>query len=225
MNKPIAFVILAHPDDEAFGPAGTIALLSREYEVYLLCATKGEKGENHSVKKGSIFDIREKELRNSASILGIKDVYFLGIKDGELRNNMYHEVADKIQVYVDKLNPSLFITVEPHGVSGHLDHIAISFISTFVYRRSSAVKEIWYNCIDRIQSVGTRDYFVYFPPGYKNEDIDKTVDVSSVWDKKVAAIKAHESQQKDVNRILLQMNALYILRGFKKVEFFLVSKK
>ena len=225
MNKPIAFVILAHPDDEAFGPAGTIALLSREYEVYLLCATKGEKGENHSVKKGSIFDIREKELRNSASILGIKDVYFLGIKDGELCNNMYHEVADKIQVYVGKLNPSLFMTVEPHGVSGHLDHIAISFISTFVYRRSSAVKEIWYNCIDRIQSVGTRDYFVYFPPGYKNEDIDKTVDVASVWDKKVAAIKAHESQQKDVNRILLQMNALYILRGFKKVEFFLVSKK
>jgi len=94
-----------------------------------------------------------------------------------------------------------------------------------VYRRSPAVKEIWYNCIDRIQSVGTRDYFVYFPPGYKNEDIDKTVDVASVWDKKVAAIKAHESQQKDVNRILLQMNALYILRGFKKVEFFLVSKK
>lgn len=223
--RKTAFVILAHPDDEAFGPAGTIALLSQEYDIYLLCATKGEAGENHSSKKGSIFDIREKELRNSASILGIKDIYFLGMKDGELCNNIYHTVADKIQVYVDKLNPSLFITVEPHGVSGHLDHIAISYISTFVYRRSPSVKEIWYNCIDRIQSVGTRDYFVYFPPGYKNEDIDKTVDIASVWDKKVAAIKAHESQIKDAKRVLLQMNALYVLRGLKKVEFFLVSKK
>lgn len=225
MKKPVAFVILAHPDDESFGPGGTIALLSQTHDVYLLCATKGEAGENHSSKKGNIFDIREKELKKSATILGIKDVFFLDFKDGELCNNTYHKVADKIQAHVDKLKPSLFMTGEHHGISGHLDHIAISFISTFVYRRSPSVTEIWYNCIDRIQSVGTRDYFVYFPPGYKAKDIDKTVDISSVWDKKILAIKAHESQQKDAKRILLQMKALYVLRGFKKVEFFLVSKK
>jgi len=225
MKKPVAFIILAHPDDEAFGPGGTITILSQTHVTYLLCATKGEEGENHSTKEGDIFDIREKELKKSAEILGIKEVFFLGFKDGELCNNLYHKIADKIQMYVDKYKPSLFVTAEPHGVSGHLDHIAVSFISTFVYRRSPSVKEIWYNCIDRIQSVGTRDYFVYFPPGYKAEDIDKTVDISSVWDTKIAAIKAHESQQKDSKRILVQMNALYILRGMKKVEFFLVSKK
>ncbi len=225
MKKLIAFAIFAHPDDESFGPSGTIALLSQTHDVYLLCATKGEAGENSSHKKGTIFDIREKELKKSAEILGIKEVFFLGFKDGELRNNIYHQVADEIQKYVDKLKPSLFLTVEPHGVSGHLDHIAISFISTFVYRRSPSVKEIWYNCIDRLQSMGTRDYFVYFPPGYKNEDIDKVIDVSAVWDKKIQAIQAHESQIKDGKRILLQMNTLYILRGFKKQEFFLVSKK
>jgi len=225
MKKPTAFVILAHPDDESFGPGGTVALLSKTHDVYLLCATKGEAGENTSSKKGNIFDIREKELKNSAAILGIKDVYFLGFEDGELRNNIYHNVADKLQPYVDKLKPSLFLTTEHHGISGHLDHIAISFISTFVYRRSPSVKEIWYSCIDRLQSVETREYFVYFPPGYKTEHIDKTVDISSVWNKKIAAIKAHESQQKDAKRILLQMDALYVLRGFKKVEFFLVSKK
>ncbi|PIY69371.1 hypothetical protein COY90_00990 [Candidatus Roizmanbacteria bacterium CG_4_10_14_0_8_um_filter_39_9] len=223
--KPIAFAIFAHPDDEAFGPSGTLAILSETHDVYLVCATRGEAGENHSGVKGNIFDIRERELRASATILGIKDVFFLGFKDGELCNNLYHKVAEKIQNLVNKFKPSLFVTVEHHGVSGHLDHIAISFISTYVYRKSPTIKEIWYNCVDRLQSVGTRNYFVYFPPGYKTEDIDKTVDVSSVWNKKIAAINAHVSQQKDGKRVLIQMKALHILRGFKKYEFFLVSKK
>ncbi len=223
--KRTAFAIFAHPDDEAFGPSGTLALLAQEYNLYLLCATKGEAGENHSDKQENLSSIREQELIKSAEILGIKKVFFLGFEDGTLCNNKYHTVADEIQKHVDALQPSLFVTVEHHGISGHLDHIAISMISTFVYRKSPSVKEIWYSCLDRIQSVGTRDYFVYFPPGYKAEDIDKVVDISSVWDKKIEVIKVHDSQKADGKRILLQMNILHVLRGFKKLEFFLVSKK
>ena len=38
-------VALAHPDDESFGPGGTLALYAqRGAEVTLICATRGEVG-------------------------------------------------------------------------------------------------------------------------------------------------------------------------------------
>ncbi|MBP9816108.1 PIG-L family deacetylase [Candidatus Woesebacteria bacterium] len=35
--------IFAHPDDEAFGPGGTLAKLSNEHDVYIICVTSGDK--------------------------------------------------------------------------------------------------------------------------------------------------------------------------------------
>lgn len=49
MGKKIV-CIFAHPDDEAFGPGGTIALLAKKNDVYILCATKGEAGQHHNPK-------------------------------------------------------------------------------------------------------------------------------------------------------------------------------
>ena len=39
-------VVTAHPDDEAFGPAGTIAKYAdMGVKIHLLCATRGEAGQ------------------------------------------------------------------------------------------------------------------------------------------------------------------------------------
>lgn len=65
-NKTIV-AIFAHPDDEAFGPAGTLAKLSQTHDVYLICVTRGNANGNASLGK-----IRTKELKQSANILGIK---------------------------------------------------------------------------------------------------------------------------------------------------------
>ena len=43
MKKLLA--VFAHPDDEAFGPGGTLAKYAKEgVEIHLLCATRGERG-------------------------------------------------------------------------------------------------------------------------------------------------------------------------------------
>ena len=34
--------IFAHPDDEAFGPAGSIAKFASERDVYIICVTNGD---------------------------------------------------------------------------------------------------------------------------------------------------------------------------------------
>ncbi|MCX6730348.1 MAG: PIG-L family deacetylase [Candidatus Roizmanbacteria bacterium] len=201
--RKTAFVILAHPDDESFGPGGTIALLSQTHDVYLFCATKGEAGQDYSEKNGmSLTEKRVIELQEASAILGVKEVIFLGYEDGQLSNSVYHEIADKITVYVNKLQPDRIITYEPRGISGHLDHIAMSMISSFIYIKNECIRELHYLCLDEKQRGQGQDYFIYFPPGYADSEITKRVDITPVLDKKIAAIKKHSSQIKDVEQML-----------------------
>lgn len=195
--------VFAHPDDEAFGPSGTLAQFARDgRDVYVICVTKGDAGQNLSDKTNELSDIREEELEASIKILGIKKAYFLDFKDGTLSNNLYHEVADKLQELLKELQPEIVITLEPRGVSGHLDHIAVTMITTYVFKKLSFIKELWYfSFTDEARKINERylqNYFIYLPPGYKNSDITKKVDVSSVWDQKIEAMKQHESQISDV---------------------------
>jgi len=216
--KPVV-AIFAHPDDEAFGASGTLALLAKEREVYLICVTDGSEGMNSSKKTQALAEIRQEELLNSAKILGIKEVFFLGFKDGSLSNNLYHTIAEKIQKILEEIKPEMLLTDELRGISGHLDHIAVSFITSYVFKRLSFVHELWYYCITEKRAQSVQDYFIYWPPGYKKEEISKTVDVSVVWEQKTEAMYQHESQRHDVERILKEIN------GLPQEENFIVLKK
>ena len=208
--------IFAHPDDETFGAGGTLAKLAKTNDVYILCATKGEIGQNY-LKKGKLDDVRSRELLNAAKILGVKKVYFLGFTDGTLSNGLYHKLAAKITTHLKKIKPETIITFEPQGVSGHIDHITVSMVSSFVFWKLPFIKNLWQVC--RPYSKQRFDYFIYFPKGYKKEEIDKTVNIEDVWDQKVKAMMEHKSQIKDINRILKSS------QNFPKEEYFLVTKK
>ncbi|MBI3366024.1 PIG-L family deacetylase [Candidatus Roizmanbacteria bacterium] len=204
-KKTIA-VIVAHPDDEAFGPSGTIAKFAKEgHDVYILCATKGEEGQNHSHGEAlrEIHDIREEELRCSAKILGVKEVIFLGFRDGSLSNNLYHQLAKEITEVLKRIKAEMIITLEHRGVSGHIDHVAVSMVSSYVFEHLDSIKTIYYYCTTKkargLQSkYRPEGYFIYFPPGYDPENVDKIIDITDVWDIKTRAMNCHKSQLKDV---------------------------
>lgn len=212
--------IFAHPDDEAFGPGGTIAKFAKNNNVYILCATKGEEGKNSlklKVNSLKLGEIRADELRRSAKVLGVKKVFFLGFKDGELSNNLYHKLAAKIRSHLIKLKPSLVLTYEPRGVTGHIDHIVVSLVTMFVVRKLKFVKTVMQFC-RKTGRDEIKDYFVYVPPGYKESEIDLTVNIKDVWDTKLAAMKEHKSQAKDLKL------ALTSLEKSPKKEHFLIKK-
>ncbi len=78
--------VLAHPDDESFGPGGTLALYARRgVDVHLVCATRGEVADglprNCWPGTPSIGALREHELRCAAGHLGLTGVHFLGYRD------------------------------------------------------------------------------------------------------------------------------------------------
>jgi LmbE family N-acetylglucosaminyl deacetylase len=221
MKKKVIAVIVAHPDDEAFFMSGTIAKYTKQgHDVYLLCATKGEEGEQHTDKDvRQVHEIREEELQESAKILGIKQVFFLGFRDGTLSNNLYHKIADSIIKILNKLKPELIISIEPRGISGHIDHIAISMISSYVFEKLPFVKKIMYFCFSKEVRDSLESYYIYFPPGYKNEEVNHIEDVSDVWEQKMKAIQSHKSQAKDAGRVMKRLN------NFPKKEYFLVREK
>jgi len=212
--------IIAHPDDEAFGPGGTIIKLAKRNNVYIICATKGEAGQPKGKRGGAAFGkIRAQELLNSAKILGVKKVFFLGFQDGKLSNSIYHDLARKIERILKKIKPETIITYEPRGISGHIDHITVSMVSSFAFQRLPFIKKIMYICVlDKYMKMN-RDYFVYVPPGCTKAGIDLVVDVSSVWEQKLNALLAHESQIQDVKQML------DMLQKLPKEEYFLVKRK
>lgn len=220
MKRRTVVCVFAHPDDEAFGPSGTIHKLTKDYDVYILCATKGQAGQDsRSVKSESLSQKRAKELLESSKVLGTKKVYFLGFRDGTLCNNLYHKLADKIQKHIKKIKPDIIITFEPQGISGHIDHITVSMATTFVWNKLPFINELWYVCTLRERALIRKDYFIYFPPGYLRSEIDKVIDVSDVWETKVKAMLKHESQRHDSERILKSAEL------FPKEEYFLVKKR
>lgn len=211
--------IFAHPDDEAFGPGGALAKLAQENTVYLICVTDGDARQKNPAKEKALGKIRRKELEQSGKILGIKKVFFLGYHDGSLCHNLYHEIAEKIHQKLEELRPETVITFEHRGVSGHIDHIVVSMVVSFVFHKLPFVKRLLYYCNSEELQKLVKDYFIYFPPGYKTTEIDKVITTEDVWDIKVRAMRAHESQREDMEKVLkwkLQV---------PKEEYFLIVEK
>jgi LmbE family N-acetylglucosaminyl deacetylase len=220
--KKIACVF-AHPDDEAFGPGGTIAqFVKNSKEVEIICVTGGDADKRFSGKISgqSLGLVRQQELLNSAKILGVKKVYFLNFPDGSLNNNNYHEVADKIKQILVTSKPDTIMTFELNGVSGHLDHVAVSFICSYLFERLGFIKNIMYFCnSEKEKKIIGKKYFVYFPDGYKKENVDLVIDVKPEFNLKKKAMWAHVSQRKD---------ALWLLTIFRKQlkeEYFRIKQK
>jgi len=141
--------VFAHPDDESFGPGGTLALYARRGdEVHLICATRGEVGEAPPDLNGfaSVGEMREDELRRAASVLGLKAVRFLGYRDSGMPGSpdnhhpqaltaaSLNEVAQPVAGYIREIRPQVVITFDPIGGYRHPDHIAIHRATVEAFR-------------------------------------------------------------------------------------------
>ena len=218
MSKVVG--IFAHPDDETFGPGGTLAVMAKKHDVYIICATNGDGKQENRKKEIALGKIRKKELLASAKVLGIKKVFFLGHRDGSLSHNIYHTLAQEVLTILRKLKPDILITFEPRGVSGHVDHIVMSMVTSFVFPELKSAKKLMKYClpVENSMLMG-KDYFIHFPQGYTEDEIDEIVNTSSVWEQKVAAMHKHVTQMADVEKILARTKHL------PKQENFLVIEK
>lgn len=209
---PKIVCVFAHPDDESFGAGGSIALLAKTNEVHVVCCTDG----NHQGK--NLKAIRNSELTEASLVLGVHKTHQLSFEDGYLCNANYHHLASEVRSILDQVQPEIVLTFDPNGLSGHLDHIAVTSVVNYLFSRLSYIKEVWY--LTRLEEAKPNDdYFVYRPNGRAQSEIGKVLDITSVFDTKIEAMKKHVSQMDDCERLINRM------KSEPKKEYFLVRSK
>jgi N-acetylglucosamine malate deacetylase 2 len=122
--------IFAHPDDESLACGGTLARLADAgARVVVMCASRGEAGslcDPLLVPGGdSLGDVRARELRDAAAILGVAEVIVLDHPDGDLRWAHVPELHAEIVLTLEHYRPDAVITFAEDGLYWHLDHIGV----------------------------------------------------------------------------------------------------
>ena len=184
---------MAHHDDVDFGAAGTIAQWTDAgIEVSYCIITDGDAGGfDPNVPRDEIGGIRREEQRAAAKQVGVSDVRFLGYPDGRLA--VTFELRRDIARVIREVRPQRVICQSPQRnmlriPASHPDHLAAG---------EAALCAIYPDARNPFAYADLAD----LPPwtvaetwvqGY--EKINRYVDVTETWDRKIAALHAHASQ-------------------------------
>jgi N-acetylglucosamine malate deacetylase 2 len=193
-----ALVFIAHPDDETMFAGGTIALLTRAgVLVRVVCATRGEGGEAGEpplCTRDALGEVRSAELRCAADALGCAGVAFLSFQDPDVGTDgtlgAYaggpEAVADALMGQLRADAYDALITHGTNGEYGHPGHVLTHRAGLMAARQAG------------MQAVFTFGaHFSDHPrPRSSNHDdaADYIVDVSSVFEAKLAAAECHQTQ-------------------------------
>jgi LmbE family N-acetylglucosaminyl deacetylase len=135
--------ILAHPDDESFGPGGTLARYAREgAEVHVCIITDGAAGtymgdEAPGAEAPALARLRRQELACACEVLGVqlitlayRDSGMEGAPDNRHPQSLYQadleEVAGRILEILRRVRPQVVITHDPTGGLFHPDHVRVN---------------------------------------------------------------------------------------------------
>lgn len=144
-------VVVAHPDDESFGCGSVIAdAVAGGAQVVVCCATRGEAGEvppDCDLGGGTLGELRERELRDAAAVLGVDEVVVLDFVDSDMHGEAgpatlvgapLAAVVDAVAEVVARVDPDVVVTLDAGGGDGHRDHVRIAEATTEAVRRSGA---------------------------------------------------------------------------------------
>ena len=191
--------ISAHPDDIEFGCAGTLTRWVDEgWDVRYVIVTSGQKGVQDAASDPEAFGaVREQESREAARLCGVTDVTFLRYMDSEvafvdgltLRRDISREFRRHRPHRLVAANPDILPT---DRFVNHPDHraVAVAVLDTTMTGGTTAaifpelqtdeglapwreLEEVW------LTGLGTGT---------------EVVDVTSTYDRKIAALRAHASQ-------------------------------
>jgi LmbE family N-acetylglucosaminyl deacetylase len=137
--------VLAHPDDESFGSAGTMLLAADAgMTTGYVCATRGEVGEIRDsllATPATLGAVREQELSSAMRMARLTEIRLLGFRDSgmdgatenadprALINVPIETAVAHVVGHIRELRPRAVITFGPDGIYGHPDHIRIGAIT------------------------------------------------------------------------------------------------
>lgn len=142
-------VLAPHPDDEAIGCGGTIALYSSiGAEVYLALISSGENIVVEFEGDIDIAETRRRESEASAQILGIKKIHLLGFPDGQLTLHK-DGIEEKLRKIIHEINPDIIFAPSPFDY--HDDHRSVSEVAIRFLTEGCVFKTAFYEVYGTIR--------------------------------------------------------------------------
>lgn len=182
--------IAAHPDDLEYGTASAVARwTSQGKKVVYLMVTSGEAGID-SMSPGEAGPLREEEERQSASVVGVETVEFLGQTDGVLEYGL--DLRRDLARAIRRHKPDVIVTGNfqlrwQGGGFNMADHRAVG-LATLDAARDADNRWIFPELLDEGHEPwhGTKTILVGGSP-----DATHAVDVTDHIDKGIASLEKH----------------------------------
>lgn len=194
MTKKSALILSAHAADFVWRCGGAIALHAEMgYEVTVACMSFGERGESARLWKDGkslqeVKDIRRKEAENAAKALGVHELVCFDFGDYPLTfdEDRKFQVVDLIR----KVQPNFMFSHskwDPYNT----DHMHMTQIAL----ETRMIAQAWgHNPGETV--LGAPQLYLFEP--HQTEQMgwkpNVFLDITSVWDKKRAAMECNEGQ-------------------------------
>lgn len=207
----------AHPDDESYLAAGTMARYAADgrTRVVLVTATPGGAATlapGAPWSRDELPQVRAAELHRAAAALGVHGVHLLWHRDGALGTTDPDLLRRQLVEFIRQYRPQVVISFDPHGENLHPDHIAIGrFTSDAV---AAAGDRRWLPEAGRAFAVSR---LLWTPPtpvwqmlrnpsGGRLEEwpgVDVVIDTRKWIERKRTALRAHLSQAGGIDALFL----------------------
>lgn len=168
-----------HPDDAEIGCGGSLILAAQQgYRVGIADLTKAEHSTQGNLER------RQQETRHATRLLNITHRFNLGLPDTEIGAEITHR--DPLIELIRKTRPQIILS--PYWQDRHPDHAATGKL----------VKDAFF--LAGVSAVGLgkayRPQRLYHYVLHHPFEPSFIVDISPVWEQKIAAIEAYSSQFK-----------------------------
>jgi LmbE family N-acetylglucosaminyl deacetylase len=208
-------VIVAHPDDADFGPAGTLAKwIDAGTVAHLVCCTSGDAGaDDVETDPLALARTREAEQRAAARVIGYSDVTFLHRPDGALENDL--PLREQLVTLIRTFKPDAVVTMDPtmvfseRGRVQHTDHRAAAMAAVdAVYPASRNAMAFPHLARSGLAPHTVKWLYLTWtdrPTGW--------VDTSSTFERKLAALREHRSQLRKPEELEERMRTMAAEEG------------
>jgi LmbE family N-acetylglucosaminyl deacetylase len=206
--KKIIFAIFAHPDDEAFGPAGTLLQeVEAGAELHLILLTNGSGGTNPD-NVADLGAVRLEEWKTAGALIGAHKMHYLGYEDGHLGNHMMIEASRRI---IEIMQPIIeaapaeseieCLSMDLNGITGHIDHIVAARAACFAFyhlkEHDARMTRLRLHCLSETDAPTANTNWLYMEAGHPASEIAETVDASRYRNKLIEIIRTHHTQRAD----------------------------
>lgn len=117
LHEKTILIFTPHPDDDAFGAGGTIALLNRNHnKVYIAIYTNDDKGSaDPEMTSQRLASIRKHEEEVSEGLLGTpkENIIWMGYDDGMLEYAPQPKLVEEATAIIRKIRPDVLLSVDP----------------------------------------------------------------------------------------------------------------